>query len=79
MTMLHGDGGVNRSQEYLNCLTDPDVVRAPEPQHPVHGSRGDGNLGVVSVSVSPRPQQRMSPITRLYQDRSPPSTFARIL
>jgi NAD(P)-dependent dehydrogenase (short-subunit alcohol dehydrogenase family) len=29
----------------INCLYDPDVVRASEHQHPVQGRSSDGNLG----------------------------------
>jgi len=47
VTMLHGC----RARQAVDVippdgyLIDTDIVRASEPQHPVQGSRSDGNLG----------------------------------
>src|ERR1700737_449451 len=48
-------GSTARSSN-IDCLYDPDVVRASEPQHTVKGRGGDGNLGGLGC-VSSRPQR----------------------
>src|SRR5258708_22412761 len=47
---------VDSPQYHLNCLYDPDVVRASKQQHSVQGRGGDGNLGRLRL-VSPRSQR----------------------
>src|ERR1700738_2790141 len=48
-------GSTARSSN-IDCLYDPDVVRASEPQHTVQCRGGDGNLGGLGF-VSSRPQR----------------------
>ena len=67
--------GSTDPRNILIAYPSPDVVRAPEPQHRVHGSGGDGKLGRLRL-ISPR--SCCVPITRLYRPIAA-STFARTL
>src|ERR1019366_8307315 len=51
-TMLQRGGWADRRYHHIDCLSDPDVARASELQHPVQDPGGDADLGCLGV-VSP--------------------------
>jgi len=63
-------------QQLLNCLYDPDVVRASEP--PAIPFMAAAAMATSVASVSSVRDRNASPITRLYRPIAA-STFARTL
>jgi hypothetical protein len=54
LTVLHRGSWVDWWYPRIDCLSDPDIVRASELKHPVQGRGSDGNLGCLRP-VGPGP------------------------